>query len=65
LARHTKYNPVEINASDDRTIDRFLPRVQKAIETQSVYGDRKPDLLIIDEIDGLSQTEGNVIKNFF
>jgi chromosome transmission fidelity protein 18 len=60
LAKHAHYNPVEINASDDRTKATFLPQLQKAIEMRSVFGDCKPNLLIIDEIDGLSHTEGQV-----
>ena len=59
LAQHSGYHPLEINASDDRTKGKFKPKMEAAIEMASVFGDRKPNLLIIDEIDGISPSEGS------
>ena len=51
-ARHAGYRPSEINASDERSAKVLKQRVSEATEVQSVYGDRRPPLIIIDEIDG-------------
>eukprot|EP00026_Physarum_polycephalum_P001668 Phypoly_transcript_01670.p1 GENE.Phypoly_transcript_01670~~Phypoly_transcript_01670.p1 ORF type:complete len:1072 (-),score=303.53 Phypoly_transcript_01670:11-3154(-) len=59
LARHAGYNPVEINASDDRKQEVFENRVYAAVAMQSVLGDKKPNCLIIDEIDGVEGRESN------
>ena len=58
LAKHAGYNAIEINASDDRTASKFKPKIENAIEMKSVFGNCKPNLLIIDEIDGISSSEG-------
>ena len=56
-ARHAGYEPLEINASDDRNKDSLLIRVRAALEMQSVFTNKdgeksRPRLPIIDEIDG-------------
>ena len=55
-ARHAGYEPLEINASDDRNKNSLMLRVRAALEMQSVFtkeGERqRPRLPIIDEIDG-------------
>ncbi|KAI9007309.1 P-loop containing nucleoside triphosphate hydrolase protein [Gaertneriomyces semiglobifer] len=65
IARQAGYNVVEINASDDRTGDAVRTKLVGALETQSVLGSRKPHLVVIDEIDGVSATgqgDNNFIK---
>ncbi len=52
VARHCGYQPREINASDDRTANTLVARVQDAAQMQSVLGARRPNCVIIDEIDG-------------
>lgn len=74
VARHAGYNPIEVNASDDRTADVLKNKVRtkcrsisdevadisiclywqiiSAMEMQSVFGSRKPNCIILDEIDG-------------
>lgn len=52
VARHCGYRPVEINASDDRSGTSMLTRVLDAVEMRSVMGEKRPNCLIIDEIDG-------------
>ena len=54
VARHCGYRPVEINASDDRSGATLTGRVLDAVQMQSVMGERLPNCLIIDEIDGAS-----------
>eukprot|EP00798_Chlamydomonas_sp_ICE-L_P006627 gene6627-3283_t len=52
LAKHCGYHPYEINASDDRSATALTNRIQDAVQMQSVLGQRQPNLVVIDEIDG-------------
>ncbi|GMF25444.1 unnamed protein product [Phytophthora lilii] len=52
VARHAGYNPIEVNASDDRTAAVLRNKLISAMEMQSIWGDRKPNCIILDEIDG-------------
>jgi len=52
LARHCGYRPVEVNASDDRSAGALGQRVQDAVTMQPVLGERKPNLVVVDEVDG-------------
>lgn len=51
-AKHCGYNVVEINASDDRTAKSLRSKVMNAVEMQSVLGAKRPNCVVIDEIDG-------------
>lgn len=51
-ARHCGYRVVEINASDERSRGALLSAVAAAVQMQPVLGDRRPNCLVIDEIDG-------------
>ncbi|KAI8801849.1 P-loop containing nucleoside triphosphate hydrolase protein [Cladochytrium replicatum] len=65
VAKHAGYNVIEINASDDRTGNALGNKLLSAIESQSVMGNRKPNLVVIDEVDGASasgQGEQNFVK---
>ncbi|MEW5318683.1 MAG: hypothetical protein WDW38_009885 [Sanguina aurantia] len=52
VAAHCGYHPYEINASDDRTAAALTLKVSDAVHFQSVLGQRRPNCVIIDEIDG-------------
>ena len=52
VAKQAGYKPFEINASDNRSASTLLSVVESAIEMQSVFGDCRPNLVILDEIDG-------------
>ena len=52
VARHAGYRPDEINASDERSAKVLKQRVTEASENQSVFSDRRPPLIVIDEVDG-------------
>ncbi len=52
VARHAGFKPFEINASDNRSASTLTKSIEDAIEMQSVFGDRRPNLVILDEIDG-------------
>ncbi|EIE90206.1 hypothetical protein RO3G_14917 [Rhizopus delemar RA 99-880] len=73
MARMAGYNIIEINASDDRTGDVVKTKIKSALEMQAIIRDanssetgertmtmnQKPNLVIIDEIDGVSSKSGN------
>lgn len=59
-ARHAGYKTVEVNASDDRAARTLMAKVRAATTMQSVLGERRPNCLVIDEIDGaLAGSEGS------
>uniref|UniRef100_A0AAV1U6W5 AAA+ ATPase domain-containing protein n=1 Tax=Peronospora matthiolae TaxID=2874970 RepID=A0AAV1U6W5_9STRA len=52
VAHHAGYNPLEVNASDDRTASVLRNKIISAMEMQSIWGECKPNCIILDEIDG-------------
>ncbi|XP_022687359.1 chromosome transmission fidelity protein 18 homolog isoform X2 [Varroa jacobsoni] len=62
LARHSGYNIVELNASDDRSPDAFRSALEGATQMKPVL-DRecRPNCLVIDEIDGAPAQSINVL----
>jgi len=53
VARHAGYRVVEMNASDDRSLEAFTRKFENSTQMKSVMTEeRKPICLIIDEIDG-------------
>ena len=54
VAKHCGYQTVEINASDDRSATALQSRIQDAVQMQSVIGRKKPNLVVIDEVDGVA-----------
>ena len=59
VAKHAGYRVVEVNASDDRGADALKSKVLDAVQMQPVMGDKRPNCLVIDEIDGaLGGAEG-------
>jgi len=53
VALHAGYKVVEMNASDDRSIDAFKKNLESSTQMRSVLSqDQRPNCLIIDEIDG-------------
>ncbi|KAI8064610.1 P-loop containing nucleoside triphosphate hydrolase protein [Gongronella butleri] len=69
IAKHAGYNIVEVNASDDRTGEVVSTKIKSALEMQAILRKpsedgkgttmyTKPNLLIIDEIDGASSSGG-------
>ena len=59
-ARHAGYRPLEINASDERSAKVMRARVKEATDVKAVFGDRRPPLVVLDEIDGaMGGTEGS------
>ncbi|XP_047143449.1 chromosome transmission fidelity protein 18 homolog isoform X1 [Hydra vulgaris] len=53
ISCHAGYNIVEMNASDDRSPEIFLNKIESATQMKAVLGEQKrPNCLVIDEIDG-------------
>eukprot|EP00937_MAST-01D_sp_MAST-1D-sp2_P004894 g4894.t1 len=51
-ARHAGYEPLEINASDDRSPKVLRERIITAMESRAIFGEQRPRCIILDEIDG-------------
>lgn len=56
-ARQAGYNVIEINASDDRTGAVVQSKIGDALDSQAIFNPR-PTLVVIDEIDGVSNAGG-------
>ena len=53
VARHAGYKVVEMNASDDRSLETFSRKFESSTQMKSVVTeDKRPICLVIDEIDG-------------
>jgi len=53
VAKHAGYKVVEMNASDDRSIEAFQKKLESSTQMRSVVtDDQRPNCLVIDEIDG-------------
>lgn len=75
IAKRAGYNCIEMNASDDRSVDMFKTYLESVTQMRGSVNDSnlKPNCLIIDEIDGAPQnsiqvlidhvTENNKTKN--
>lgn len=53
IARHCGYRPFEVNASDDRSTEVLRDAVIRAMSSNTITGDRRPNCIILDEIDGI------------
>ncbi|KAH3764671.1 chromosome transmission fidelity factor [Pelomyxa schiedti] len=63
VARQAGYNPIEVNASMVRTAEDFKKAVSGVIDHKAVFKtstteEIKPNLLILDEIDGMHASDG-------
>ncbi|XP_018496429.1 chromosome transmission fidelity protein 18 homolog [Galendromus occidentalis] len=64
LARHSGYNVVELNASDDRSPEAFRSALESATQMKSVLDKEcRPNCLVIDEIDGAPSQSIAVLLN--
>ena len=53
---------MEINASDDRSVDAFKKSLEAATQMRSVMGEeRRPNCLVIDDIDGAPAATINLL----
>ncbi|KAI9069979.1 P-loop containing nucleoside triphosphate hydrolase protein [Trametes sanguinea] len=52
VAQHAGYEVFEINASDARSADVVDQRIRPALESGAKIGSSRPNLVVIDEIDG-------------
>jgi len=64
VAQHAGYKVVEMNASDDRSVEAFQKKLESATQMRSVVTeDQRPNCLIIDEIDGAPAVTINFLVN--
>lgn len=66
IAKHCGYRPYEINASDDRSVEK-LQQIFSSLQSNTLSLDRRPNCLILDEIDGIDNRNSielivNIIK---
>lgn len=54
IAKRSGYNFIEMNASDDRSVEAFKQNIESVTQIRGTVNDKdlKPNCLIIDEIDG-------------
>ena len=65
IANNAGYNVVEVNASDERTVEAFKNVLENATQMQSLSGfNPKPNCLILDEIDGAPQVTVEFLIKF-
>jgi len=53
------YEPIIINASDERTVDKLITRIYDTTLIHNLSKNKKPTCLILDEIDGISSDYNN------
>jgi chromosome transmission fidelity protein 18 len=63
VAQHAGYNVIEVNASDDRTGSVMERKIHSVLEISSVKNDGRPNLLVIDEVDGASAMGGDRVHS--
>lgn len=61
IAKRAGYNVIEMNASDDRSIEMFKIYLESVTQMKGAVNETtfKPNCLIIDEIDGAPQVNKN------
>lgn len=65
VAQHAGYNPIEVNASDDRSVENFKTILENSTQMQSVIDrSNRPNCLIFDEIDGASSASIEFLVKF-
>lgn len=62
LANHCKYEIVEINASDDRSANNLISKIEDIAGNDTLRESKKPALICLDEIDGIVDGEANGIS---
>ncbi|CAM9202096.1 unnamed protein product, partial [Ectocarpus fasciculatus] len=53
VAQHCGYRPMEMNASDDRSVDALRETIGRAVTASTLDKDKRPNCVILDEIDGI------------
>lgn len=57
LAATAGYNVVEVNASDERGRSAVQRRLEDAMGSQALFGARRPNCIVLDEVDGVAGGE--------
>uniref|UniRef100_A0A1B6D4D8 AAA+ ATPase domain-containing protein n=1 Tax=Clastoptera arizonana TaxID=38151 RepID=A0A1B6D4D8_9HEMI len=65
IAKQAGYNIVEVNSSDDRSPEVFRTQLEAATQMQAVMEEgKRPNCLVLDEIDGAPQASIEVLVKF-
>ncbi|XP_050316074.1 chromosome transmission fidelity protein 18 homolog [Anthonomus grandis grandis] len=65
VAKHAGYNVVEINASDDRSLEAFRTSLENATQMRSVVDqEKRPNCIVFDEIDGAPSASIDYLVKF-
>lgn len=65
IARHCGYNVIEINASDDRSLDTFKTTLKNGTQMNSVVDtEGRPNCIVFDEIDGAPPSSIDFLVKF-
>eukprot|EP00916_Digyalum_oweni_P019915 GHVL01033338.1.p1 GENE.GHVL01033338.1~~GHVL01033338.1.p1 ORF type:complete len:694 (+),score=124.99 GHVL01033338.1:617-2698(+) len=62
-ANKAGYQPVEVNASDDRTAVKLEQQIESVCATNALSSSGRPLMLIIDEVDGVADMGGSSGKD--
>lgn len=62
VARHCGFHTVEMNASDDVSVDRNQILLQNQLDFQPVFGAKTKPLLVFEELDGIGSINETVLK---
>lgn len=52
LANHCKYQVEEINASEDRSANHLIKKLEDIAGNETIRSNQKPTLICLDEVDG-------------
>ncbi len=61
VAKHCGYEIMELNASDDRSGRVLIEKLESLGKNNSVLNN-KPTMIVVDEVDGALEQDGNGIK---
>lgn len=59
LANHCKYQVEEINASEDRSANNLIKKLEDIAGNETIRQNQKPTLICLDEVDGAAENEAS------
>jgi len=62
IAKHCGYHTVELNASDDVSIERNQLLLQNQLNFEPVFGKKTRALLVLEELDGVGTINDSILK---
>lgn len=62
IAKHCGFHTVELNASDDASVDRNQMILQNQLNFEPVFGAKTKPLMVFEELDGIGTISDSVLK---